>query len=101
MVAVTIVLKIIIIPPIVGVPVFFMCDFGPSSLMLCPNLRRRKNGMNNGEIRTVIKNAIAIVINSTDILIFFLLVPNRPTYYIELQTADNSFKVHTSGCFEQ
>src|SRR5699024_4835249 len=101
MVAVTIVLKIIIIPPIVGVPVYFMCDFCLSSLMLCPNLRCSIHSMNNDQISRVIKNAIAIVINSTDILIFFLLVPNRPTYYIELQTADNSFKVHTSGCFEQ
>ena len=29
-------LNIIIIPPIVGVPCFFKCDLGPSSLSICP-----------------------------------------------------------------
>src|SRR5699024_4973739 len=51
----------IITPPIVGVPVFFICDFGPSSLMLCPNFKRLKKGINIGDKRTVIKNAIPIV----------------------------------------
>jgi hypothetical protein len=30
--------RIIAIPPIVGVPDFTWCDFGPSSRMLCPAL---------------------------------------------------------------
>jgi hypothetical protein len=47
--------------------------------MLCPNFKRLKNGINIGDKRTVIKNAIAIVINKTEI---FMLSPplttNRP-----------------------
>lgn len=55
----------IIIPPIVGVPDFFWCDFGPSSRMLCPNFNLFKNGINKGERKTVIKNAKIIVYKMT------------------------------------
>ena len=67
-------LKTIIMPPIVGVPVFFIWDFGPSSLILCPNFNRLKNGIKIGDKRTVIKNAIAIVINNT---YKFIIIPPR------------------------
>src|SRR5699024_6306711 len=59
-------LTTIIIPPFVGVHVFFICDLGPSSRMLCPNFNRLKKGMNRGDMRTVIKKAIAIVINNIE-----------------------------------
>src|SRR5699024_4522345 len=100
--AVIMVLKIIMMPPMVGVPVFFICDFGPSSLMLCPNLRRRKNGINKGDKRTVIKNAIAIVNSSMDTLIFFLLV-QKPSLVLKwtANSLDYCFKMHAPGRFEQ
>src|SRR5690625_7334102 len=62
---VMIILKTIINPPIVGVPAFLKWDFGPSSLILSPNFKRLKNGMSIGDNRTVIKNAIAIVMIKT------------------------------------
>ena len=37
-----------IIPPIVGVPVFFRCVFGPSSLTVCPAFNFLKKGMITG-----------------------------------------------------
>src|SRR5699024_5480902 len=68
---VIITLKTIITPPIVGVPDFFKCDLGPSSRILCPNFSRRKNGMNKGDNRTVIKNAMA---NVMTIIIIFISI---------------------------
>src|SRR3954462_3201442 len=37
------------IPPIVGVPALAWCPSGPSSRMLCPNSRARRNEMNFGD----------------------------------------------------
>ena len=37
-----------IIPPIVGVPVFLRCVFGPSSLTVCPAFSFFKKGMITG-----------------------------------------------------
>jgi hypothetical protein len=36
------------IPPIVGVPAFFLWPSGPSSRMFWPNARSRRNSMNFG-----------------------------------------------------
>ena len=38
----------IMMPPIVGVPAFARCAFGPSSRMLCPALIFLRTGMNMG-----------------------------------------------------
>ena len=32
-------------PPIVGVPFFFRCSLGPSSLTVCPTFSRRRKGI--------------------------------------------------------
>src|SRR5699024_10948231 len=70
-------LTTIMTPPIVGVPVFFICDFGPSSLMLCPNFKRLKKGINMGDNRTVnIKEIAMFIIKS---YIFTALYPPRTT----------------------
>ena len=46
--------KINIIPPIVGVPCFFKCDFGPSSLSDCPTFSFLKIGITIIEITTLV-----------------------------------------------
>lgn len=47
--------------PIVGVPDFFSCIFGPSSLILWPNFNFTKNGINSGTPITVMIKATANV----------------------------------------
>src|SRR5699024_3644762 len=79
-IAVATTLMTIIIPPIVGVPVFLICDFGPSSLRLCPNFKRRKKGMKIGDERTVIRKAIAIVMINT--YIFTISPPLEATVHV-------------------
>lgn len=45
--------------------------------MLCPNFNRRKNGINKGDKRTVIKNAMANV--TISIIIFTKMSPSYVT----------------------
>src|SRR5690625_3721833 len=75
------------IPPIVGVPDFFICDSGPSSRILCPNFNRLKKGIKTGDNRTVIKKLIAIVVITIYKLIHlspFLSIPSTNVkYYID------------------
>ena len=46
------------IPPIIGVPDFFRCDFGPSSRSVCPTCSFFKKGMTNGPAIILMTNAI-------------------------------------------
>ena len=53
-----------IIPPIVGVPCFFKCDLGPSSLSICPTFSFFNIGIIIiPEIIDVINDAINIVVS--------------------------------------
>ncbi len=51
-------------PPIVGVPAFCWCDFGPSSRMNCPNLIERifsiSHGPSANEMIIAVSAAIAV-----------------------------------------
>ncbi len=48
------------IPPIVGVPDFFKCDFGPSSLSVCPTFSLLKKGIRIGAQTALTPNEINI-----------------------------------------
>ena len=52
-----------VMPPIVGVPVFFKCACGPSSLTICPNFSLCKIGIKNGHTAAVTKKLISNAIN--------------------------------------
>jgi hypothetical protein len=53
-------LRIIPMPPIVGVPDFDLCQLGPISLISCPNLNLRKTGIK-------IAVSIKLMINAVNI----------------------------------
>ena len=46
-------------PPIVGVPAFCWCDFGPSSRMYCPSLMRRIRSISHGPRMKEISSAVS------------------------------------------
>ena len=47
-------------PPIVGVPAFFRCAWGPSSRICCPNLSLCRNGMSAAVATALIASASTI-----------------------------------------
>ena len=58
---------IIIIPPMVGVPLFFLWLSGPQPRMLCPNLILCKKGIRNGPINAHTAKAV-IKISSSELM---------------------------------
>ena len=61
-----------VMPPIVGVPVFFKCACGPSSLTIWPNFILCKIGIKNGHTAAVTTKLISNAINVS----FNIISPN-------------------------
>ena len=58
------------IPPIVGVPCLFLCQVGPTSLIVWPNFSLCRNGIAHFPISAVTPNAIAAASAAHNPLIF-------------------------------
>jgi len=75
-------------PPMVGVPVFFRWDCGPSSLTVWPNFNLVRKGIKTGPIASVRKKLTININTCADILrgklLKFYLPPIKITWVINV-----------------
>ena len=78
-------------PPIVGVPLFFKWLCGPSVRICCPNFNRLNNGMNSGPNKTA---SMKETPNDNKMTIMSI---HSPLF----QSFDNLLHLHTSRTLDQ